>query len=185
MPKKLLTQEYLNSRLRYVHDTGDLIWLPMLGDDNRSRRFNTCYAGNVAGHGSVGVRGQRSAWYVSVDGHPYIAHRLIWTMMYGDDSSRPMIDHVNGDPWDNRRCNMRLSDNQTNQMNRSAPKTNTSGVKNVSWCSRMKKWKSGIKVNDRHIHLGYHVTRGMAAVAAAKGSLKHHGKFSPYYRVSV
>lgn len=103
-------------------------------------------------------------------------------MLYGDEAGDTMIDHINGDPWDNRRSNLRITDNASNQWNRKAPVNNTSKIKGVTWSKQLSMWKSTIRANGKYFHLGYYNTRGLAGSAVAKGSLAIHGKFSPYYR---
>ncbi len=41
-------------------------------------------------------------------------------------------------------------------MNSKKPKTNTSGVKGVSWHKIIKKWRAHIQVNGKELHLGYY-----------------------------
>ena len=43
------------------------------------------------------------------------------------------VDHINGNPLDNRRENLRICTNQQNGMNRGKPKDNTSGYKGVTY----------------------------------------------------
>lgn len=173
------------SRLSYNPATGDLTWVAKSGNSPEINRWNTSFAGKRAGAGGVGMRGNKTSWYVSIDGHPYVAHRLIWIMVNGSIPHGAFIDHKDGNPYNNSLCNLRLSDNVSNQHNRLAPKNNTTGIKGVTWSNKMLKWKATVRSNGNYFHLGYHDTKGMAAVAAAKGSLTHHGKFSPYYRASA
>ena len=50
------------------------------------------------------------------------------------------IDHINGDPLDNRRKNLRICTHAENMRNRKIFKNNTSGFKGVSWCKETNKW---------------------------------------------
>lgn len=45
-----------------------------------------------------------------------------------------MVDHINRDKFDNRRCNLRLATNSDNQHNTSLQRNNTSGFKGVYKC---------------------------------------------------
>lgn len=65
--------------------------------------------------------------------------------------SHLLVDHRDGDSTNNTIANLRLATPTQNQANRKVQTTNTSGVKGVSWCSRMSKWKAYIKRQ----HLGY------------------------------
>lgn len=181
--------EVLKSRLSYSPDTGELTWKERPLDDFSSakewKRWSTMKPGKVAGSKMLTVRKSRGCLAVAIDGHPYSAHRIIWTMLYGPMESHQWIDHINGDPWDNRLCNLRLTDNTRNQWNRGAPKNSTSGVKGVTWNKKRGMWKSHMRINSEYIHLGYHATKGMAALVVAKKSLSVHGKHSLYCRKSA
>jgi hypothetical protein len=173
--------EYLHSRLSYNPDTGHLTWKEAPEGYKDAKRFNTVRAGKRAGRASVGQRGQVSSRYISIDGWPYLEHRIVWIMAHGYIDDGAFIDHINMNPTDNRIENLRLSNNSTNQWNRMAPKNNTSGFKGVTYSNKLGKWKVAVRANGNYIHGGYHATKSEAALACAKLSLRHHGKHSPYY----
>lgn len=50
------------------------------------------------------------------------------------------IDHINRDKLDNRKCNLRIVDNHTNQRNTKVSTLNTSGFKGVYWDKKYKRW---------------------------------------------
>ncbi len=67
-------------------------------------------------------------------------HRLITNCPKG-----LQVDHINHNPLDNRRSNLRIVTKEQNQMNQKIPKTNTSGYKGVSWSKQKRKWIVKIK----------------------------------------
>lgn len=148
------------------------------------KRWNTCYAGRITGSRSFTTRGTKSRIQVTIGGHPFSVHRIIWTMIHGGINPGAFIDHRNRDPFDNRLKNLREITNAQNQHNRLAPKNNTSGIKGVSWSAKMSKWKTTLRIKGSSIpaHRGYYNTKAEAALALAKDSLRYHGIFSPYYR---
>jgi hypothetical protein len=56
----------------------------------------------------------------------YLLHRVIMS-----PPASMVVDHINGDPLDNRRCNLRVCTQQQNSQNSAKPTSNTSGVKGV------------------------------------------------------
>lgn len=65
------------------------------------------------------------------------------------------IDHINGNPRDNRRCNLRLARYVDNQRNMRVPRHNTSGYKGVSYRHDRHKYRAYISLHNRTKHLGY------------------------------
>ena len=63
-------------------------------------------------------------------------------------------DHINGNKLDNRKSNLRTVTRSQNKMNVGKPKTNSSGIKGVSWHKACEKWRADIKVNQKQISLG-------------------------------
>lgn len=102
-------------------------------------------------------------------------HRLIGARM-GFDMSK-QVDHINGNPLDNRRSNLRPATNQQNNCNRGTQKNNTSGHKGVSWRQDAQKWRSRIKVNGSMVSLGYFVKFDDAVAAYREAAIKYHGDF--------
>lgn len=66
----------------------------------------------------------------------------------------PIVDHINGDPLDNRKNNLRTCNHSENLRNRGKAKNNKSGYKGVSWAKHANKWQASICVNYVHYHLG-------------------------------
>jgi hypothetical protein len=90
-------------------------------------------------------------------------HQLL---LGGSSPDRP-IDHINGDPLDNRRANLRTVTHQQNQWNR------VSG-KGHGWDEEHKAWRARIHVDGKRIHLGYFKDRDEAAAAYAAAKQVHH-----------
>ena len=66
------------------------------------------------------------------------------------------IDHIDKNPSNNKRENLRAVNRKCNMRNTGNRKTNTSGVKGVRWFNRTKKWVVAITVDSKNIHLGYY-----------------------------
>lgn len=87
-------------------------------------------------------------------------------------------DHINGDPLDNRKSNLRLCTHKQNLASQKRPKNNTSGYKGVIRSSSGKKWKAEIRIENRPVHLGTFEDPTKAAQAYDNAAQKHFGEFA-------
>lgn len=76
-------------------------------------------------------------------------HRLV----LGVNDPGILVDHVDGDTFNNRRSNLRCVSNQQNQWNRKC-NLGRSKYKGVCWHKLAKKWKAAITYNYKTINLG-------------------------------
>lgn len=114
---------------------------------------------------------------LSVKGKSYLAHRLIWTLMTGEDAPET-IDHIDGNKSNNRWANLRESDTSTNNMNRSMHKNNTSGVKCVSWSKHQQRWRVQIGFNKKYYTFGSYIDIEEAKAVADRERKRLHGEFA-------
>lgn len=78
-------------------------------------------------------------------------HRLIM-----DCPEDMVVDHINHNPLDNRKSNLRVCTQQQNCMNTGLRGSNTSGTIGVCWDNKANKWMARINFNNRAIFLGYY-----------------------------
>lgn len=102
-----------------------------------------------------------------------LMHRLICAATKG-----VQVDHINGDPLDNQRKNLRVCSASQNQWNRGVQRDNTSGFKGVDWRESHSKWRARIQVFSRMIHLGYFLTAAAAGRAYKAAARKYYGEFA-------
>lgn len=77
-----------------------------------------------------------------------------------------VVDHINGNPLDNRRENLRVCTQSQNIFNKKASTPGiTSKYRGVSWDKRRGKWKCVITKNGKQIQIGRYETEKGAAVA--------------------
>ena len=88
-----------------------------------------------------------------------------------------MVDHINRNPLDNRKSNLRIVNNQQNSMNKGHQKRNTSGHKGVSWDKSRNKWYAYITVNYKLINLGRFNILEDAIKARKKAEIKYFGEY--------
>ena len=103
-----------------------------------------------------------------------LLHRYI--MNPSDDL---VVDHINHNPLDNRRNNLRICTQQENQFNRSIQYNNTSGFTGVSFHKYSNKWMAYIKINKKKKFLGYYNTKEEAAKARRLAEIEYFGEFAP------
>ena len=102
-------------------------------------------------------------------------HRLVMGSPKGK-----MVDHINGDPFDNRRENLRVATNSQNQMNSKKRFGRSSQYKGVSWNGKLGKWKAQIGVDGQDIFLGYFKQERHAAYAVDLSLPILHGEFARF-----
>lgn len=103
-------------------------------------------------------------------------HRLILKPPEG-----MVVDHINGNSLDNRRCNLRVCTRSQNLLNRGRNKNNKSGYKGVvfhPFGKRIRRWKAQIRHNYRNIVIGYYLTPEEAAKAYNRKAKELWGEFA-------
>lgn len=75
-------------------------------------------------------------------------HRIIMGVV--EDNSVE-VDHINGDPSDNRKCNLRVCTHDKNLKNQKLHKDNTSGYSGVHWDKNKRRWVAEIIVDGKRI----------------------------------
>jgi len=88
------------------------------------------------------------------------------------------IDHVNHNPLDNRRENLRFATQSQNMANGLRHQDGTSRFKGVCWNKEMKSWRAKIVYRGIHIHLGNFTSETSAAIAYDLAALKYFREFS-------
>lgn len=113
---------------------------------------------------------------IRVNGKKYAAHRLAWLYVYGDMPK--MVDHINGNPSDNRIENLRLANHFTNNYNSKLRKDNTSGLKGINWNKKCKLWAVRVSVDGVRKFLGYFDNLEFAELVVKEARDKYHGEFA-------
>jgi hypothetical protein len=102
-------------------------------------------------------------------------HRLVMNVT---DSSI-LIDHINCNPLDNRKQNLRICTAKQNSRNRKKWSGKYSSIyKGVCWNKIHKKWTSRIKTDSKRILLGYFDDEILAAKAYDRAAKKYHKNFA-------
>jgi hypothetical protein len=86
-------------------------------------------------------------------------HRLI--LNAGPDQ---LVDHVNRNKLDNRRCNLRLATPQQNGQNKRVSPLSNTHLKGVGWHKRRRKYHARIQLQGMRCHLGFFQDAELAAL---------------------
>lgn len=116
---------------------------------------------------------------ISLNKKMYLAHRLIFLMHYG--YLPKIIDHIDGNPSNNKIENLREANQQQNSLNCKISKKNTSGVKNVRFNKKIKKWVVNININKKLTYLGAYQDLDLAELVAIKARNKYHQQFARHF----
>lgn len=105
-------------------------------------------------------------------------HKVL--MKYPDNL---MCDHIDNDPLNNRRGNLRIVSPRQNSMNMSKKKTNQSGVVGVSQYIRdsVNKWTAVITVNYKSVYLGRYISFDECVKSRLIGEAQYYCEFSNNY----
>jgi hypothetical protein len=155
-----LTLPYLHSLFEYKD--GELFW-------KIDRARGKVKAGSQAG--GVTSTGYRR---VMIGYKEYPLHRIIFMIHHGYIPE--VIDHIDGNPLNNRIENLRQASAQTNQYNRKLSKNNTSGCKNVSFNKKNKLWQVHVR-SAKKVHAWYVESLELAELVAHEARIKFHGDF--------
>lgn len=102
-------------------------------------------------------------------------HRLVLGIV--DAPSSVFVDHIDGNTLDNRRTNLRITDNKGNQGNRKIS-GGTSRYRGVSWNKQHGKWGARICRNRKVHWLGSFTEESEAARAYDIAAVEHFGEFA-------
>lgn len=105
--------------------------------------------------------------------HPIKMHRVIM-----ECPSNMVVDHINHDKLDNRRCNLRICTQGQNNINSLGWSRRLGKYKGTSWNKICKKWGAYIQVNRIPIFLGYYNNDIDAAKAYDTAAIMYHGQFA-------
>jgi hypothetical protein len=132
------------------------------------------------------VRVARVSWYVSEKRqvrHSYINAETGSTVTivlanYVMEDFTTMFDHIDRNPLNNRRSNLRPCTYSQNAANRSKMLGTTSKFRGISFNTRSKKWKAKITIYGRIIHLGTFIMQEDAARAYDRAALELFKEFA-------
>ena len=88
-------------------------------------------------------------------------------------------DHIDRNPFNNCKANLRPATIKENNRNRSLDKRNTSGFTGVRWRNDLNKWIADIRINKKTKHIGVYSDKNDAVRARLEAEAKYFGEFAP------
>ncbi len=143
----MITQQRLRELLDYNPDTGIFTWKKGL-------------KGTAQG-GTAGYMRYDGYIKISIDGQPYLAHRLAWVYVFGSNPIK-MLDHIDRNPSNNSIGNLRLATPALNNANTEIK--NKYGYRGIG-INRRGGWIASISIKGKVIKLGNFSTKEAAAKA--------------------
>lgn len=152
----------IRDHLKYDPETGVFTWI------------QTASARRVKLGQRAGSQDRNGYRRITFCGQTFGEHRLAWYFHTGR-MPEEFIDHINGDPSDNRICNLRPASRSENGCNRGA--ANPSLPKGVYFDVTRGQFRALIAKNGRKYHLGYFREAQPAAEAYRAAAADLHGEF--------
>jgi len=176
MAKQILTQKYVREALDYIPETGELYWRA----DRPAHHFPDegvwkCWLSRFPGKRAGCQHHLRGGyWVLSISSHPYRAARVIWLWMTGEMPR--MIDHINGDPSDDRWANLRSVSRTKNMRNLRLQARNKTGHPGVWWDEARGNYQAFIGIGGKRKSLGRFsdLSDAVAARALAEREYGYH-----------
>ena len=160
----IFTNKYKNDMIIYS-DYAEVILCDRNGNEKARTLIDLCDIELVGKHKWHELKG----YVAGVNG--IRLHRLIMNAPEG-----MVVDHINHNPLDNRRRNLRICTQRDNARNVQRSVRNTSGFKGVNYET---KYRARIRDNNgRKLSLGYYENAIDAAIAYDKAAIAIHGEFA-------
>lgn len=122
-------------------------------------------------------------WKIDAHGYAYFdprgsCKRVLMHRLISRAPADMVVDHVNGEPADNRRSNLRICTHAQNMRNRKTSKANKTGFKGVY--AVRGRWASQIQFEGKGIHLGTFRSPEEAHLAYCEAAKRYHGEFARF-----
>lgn len=175
---------HLRECFSYEPETGILRWNPRpLSHFDNEWRFtwwNVRFAGKEAGSKQRGVGGHPSCIRVKLQTSPeeesvhYVAHRIVLALTGKEVPDGMVIDHKNGNPWDNRLDNLEVTTYQNNNLRRIQNRNKMGGfplgIRKVG-----NRYTATIKLNEKLLWIGAFSSLEEAVEARRKKQIELYG----------
>ncbi|MBP9693184.1 MAG: HNH endonuclease [Alphaproteobacteria bacterium] len=164
--------DYINSRINYDLNTGIFTWKSIDAKQRLEKTWNARYAGKQTGY--VRRNGYK---FIIINKREYSCGQIAWLLVHKSWSEKE-IDHINGDPLDNRILNLREATRSQNAINKGIQGNNSTGYKGVWKRRNSESWVAEIGFQGKHIKLGSFDCPIKASEAYSKKAKELHKEFA-------
>lgn len=116
--------------------------------------------------------------HLSINNKRYMKHKLIFFIHHG--YAPKIIDHIDGNPLNNKIENLREADKYQNTWNSKVRKDSSIGLKGVTFHPQTNKYRSRIRCKYKTYSLGLFKTKEEAYQAYCQASLRLHQEFGRF-----
>lgn len=113
-------------------------------------------------------------WYLQ-NNYPFNNENVRLSRFIMNYNGNDIVDHINNNTLDNRKCNLRIVTHQQNSMNKKSSKNSTSKYIGVS--KNHNKWQANIRINGNLLYLGKFNTEIEAAKVRDTATKEHFGEY--------
>lgn len=158
-----LTAERLRELVDYSQDTGEFFWKSEI-----RLGFHNSVVGHKAGEKAGTARKSDGRNVIRIEGRTYLGYRLAWLWMVG---RWPVgeIDHIDGNPVNDRFSNIREVSRGVNQQNLRRPQKQKKSSEFLGVFAnkpgRRHPWRASICLDKKQIYLGAFMTEREASAA--------------------
>lgn len=89
-----------------------------------------------------------------------------------------VVDHIDRNPHNNQRSNLRICTQGQNQRNRAKQRNNSSGYKGVYWSAAAQKWMVLVGFEGKSLYFGLYASKEEAKEVYDREARRLHGEFA-------
>ena len=120
-----------------------------------------------------------NTWGYAETGSSVSNNIMMQRFILGIDDPNLIVDHIDRNPLNNRKNNLRVATKSENAANSSMNSNNTSGVKGISWNKNAKSWRVYLTKNGVRHELGYTKDFYKAVQKRLRAEQLYFGEFAP------
>jgi hypothetical protein len=125
-------RDYKEASLYFEYDENSPSGLKWKENSGWTGKYFKRFQGTYAGSKCKNQKRVFTAWVMRVNSKNYLAHRIIWCLFNGNIDESLNIDHIDGNPLNNKIDNLRLITQTINNRNHAKQVNNKTGKTGVS-----------------------------------------------------